>query len=178
MPSEWLLEWSEYGNGTHDLTRAVNKEVIDCSVGVNGRIQASWNTTKPGDVRQIITPEGVIELLFNEDNTVTIFLYRLNSESAKILLFPENLYAIDSSFDFTEEKVQIINQFFLPKPSDSKYLICLQNGTWYVGTVYLATDNHWSMVIHSYAKERFYHIFNNNGTLSLEQINCTSIPLS
>lgn len=72
MPNESLLEWSEYGNGTHNLTRAVNKEAIDCSVGVNGRIQASWNTTKPGDVRQIITPESVIELHFNEDNTVTI----------------------------------------------------------------------------------------------------------
>lgn len=87
---------------------------------------------------------------------------KLNTNKVDYLLFPENLYYLDDSTNWSTNKVNKIVQFLVDNTTNGGcFLIRIINGATYVGNVLLSKSNDIyfiSMLLHSYS-ENMVHIY-------------------
>lgn len=70
--NKYVLDWGDYGNGTHQLKSSIVGKSIYVSVGTNGRITDFWGTSAVGDYRDVIIPDGVLSIHIDSETQITV----------------------------------------------------------------------------------------------------------
>lgn len=70
--NKYVLDWGNYGNGTHQLKSSIVGKTIYVSVGANGRITSFWGTSIVGDYRDVIIPDGVLSIHIDSETQITV----------------------------------------------------------------------------------------------------------
>lgn len=67
-----ILPWSDYDNGTYQLSKSVENIPLFIRVGKNGSISGFCERVQANDDRVIMTPEGAVTIHFDSLTQITV----------------------------------------------------------------------------------------------------------